>query len=135
MKIYLLSLGAGLLVGMIYSLLNVRSPAPPVLALIGLLGILVGEQLVPLAKSHFGSRACRRLLASSGQAAHVRASPEGRDKMSCRSEHPVKIGIEEKLMTTRRTFLGAASSLAFSHAFSNGQRRRSNQDRSCLHVR
>lgn len=51
MKIYLLSLGAGLLVGAIYSLLNVRSPAPPVVALIGLLGILVGEQLVPLVKS------------------------------------------------------------------------------------
>ncbi|AJD44097.1 XapX domain-containing protein [Rhizobium sp. SEMIA 4085] len=51
MKIYLLSLGAGVLVGVIYSLLNVRSPAPPVVALIGLLGILVGEQLVPLAKS------------------------------------------------------------------------------------
>ncbi|NZD63853.1 XapX domain-containing protein [Rhizobium sp. WYCCWR 11290] len=51
MKLYLLSLGAGLLVGVIYSLLNVRSPAPPVVALIGLLGILVGEQLVPLAKS------------------------------------------------------------------------------------
>ncbi|MGO7386296.1 XapX domain-containing protein [Rhizobium ruizarguesonis] len=51
MKLYLLSLAAGLLVGVIYSLLNVRSPAPPVVALIGLLGILVGEQLVPLAKS------------------------------------------------------------------------------------
>ena len=51
MKIYLLSLGAGLLVGVVYSLLNVRSPAPPVVALIGLLGILVGDQLVPLAKS------------------------------------------------------------------------------------
>ncbi|WP_337270414.1 XapX domain-containing protein [Oryzifoliimicrobium ureilyticus] len=51
MKIYLLSLGAGLLVGIIYSLLNVRSPAPPVVALIGLLGILVGEQLIPFARS------------------------------------------------------------------------------------
>jgi XapX domain-containing protein len=51
MKIYLLSLGAGLLVGVIYSLLNVRSPAPPVIALVGLLGILVGEQIIPLAKS------------------------------------------------------------------------------------
>jgi XapX domain-containing protein len=50
-KVYLLSLGAGLLVGVIYSLLNVRSPAPPVVALIGLLGILVGEQLVPLARN------------------------------------------------------------------------------------
>lgn len=50
MKMYLLSLGAGLLVGVIYSLLNVRSPAPPVIALVGLLGILVGEQAVPLVK-------------------------------------------------------------------------------------
>ena len=41
MKVYLLSLGAGLLVGIVYSLLNVRSPAPPVIALVGLLGILV----------------------------------------------------------------------------------------------
>lgn len=50
MKIYMLSLGAGLLVGIIYSLLGVRSPAPPVVALVGLLGILVGEQIVPVAK-------------------------------------------------------------------------------------
>ena len=51
MKIYVLSLAVGLLVGVIYSLLNVRSPAPPIVALVGLFGILVGEQLVPLAKS------------------------------------------------------------------------------------
>jgi len=50
MRVYLLSLGAGLLVGIVYSLLNVRSPAPPVVALVGLLGILVGEQIVPMAK-------------------------------------------------------------------------------------
>ena len=50
MKVYLLSLGAGLLVGVIYGLLGVKSPAPPVIALLGLLGILAGEQAVPLAK-------------------------------------------------------------------------------------
>jgi XapX domain-containing protein len=50
MKIYLMSLGAGLLVGVIYSLINVRSPAPPVVALVGLLGILIGEQLPPLVR-------------------------------------------------------------------------------------
>jgi len=50
MKIYLVSLGAGVLVGVIYSLLNVRSPAPPLIALVGLLGILVGEQLIPVGK-------------------------------------------------------------------------------------
>ena len=50
MKIYLLSLGAGVLVGMVYSLLNVRSPAPPLVALVGLLGILAGEQVIPVVK-------------------------------------------------------------------------------------
>ena len=50
MKIYLVSLAAGVLVGVIYGLLGVRSPAPPVVALVGLAGILIGEQLVPLAK-------------------------------------------------------------------------------------
>jgi XapX domain-containing protein len=50
MKIYVVSLGVGLLVGVIYGVLNVRSPAPPVIALVGLLGILLGEQLIPLAK-------------------------------------------------------------------------------------
>jgi XapX domain-containing protein len=50
MRIYLVSLGAGVLVGLIYSLLGVRSPAPPLVALVGLLGILAGEQLMPLGK-------------------------------------------------------------------------------------
>jgi XapX domain-containing protein len=50
MKLYLVSLGAGMLVGLIYALLQVRSPAPPVIALIGLLGMLIGEQIVPVAK-------------------------------------------------------------------------------------
>ncbi|NEU95478.1 XapX domain-containing protein [Bradyrhizobium uaiense] len=50
MKIYVLSLGAGLLVGVVYSLLNVRSPAPPLVALVGLLGILAGEQIVPVGR-------------------------------------------------------------------------------------
>lgn len=49
-KFYLFSFGAGLLVGVLYSLLQVRSPAPPVVALVGLLGILVGEQAVPIVK-------------------------------------------------------------------------------------
>lgn len=50
MKLYLLSLGTGLLVGILYSLLHVRSPAPPVAALVGLLGILAGEQLIPASR-------------------------------------------------------------------------------------
>ena len=50
MKPYLLSLGVGVLVGVVYALFQVRSPAPPVIALVGLLGILAGEQLPPLVK-------------------------------------------------------------------------------------
>ena len=50
MKLYLMSLAVGFLVGVIYGALHVRSPAPPVVALVGLLGILVGEQVIPLAK-------------------------------------------------------------------------------------
>jgi XapX domain-containing protein len=50
MKVYLVSFGAGLLVGVVYSLLNVRSPAPPVVALLGLLGILLGEQIIPVGR-------------------------------------------------------------------------------------
>jgi XapX domain-containing protein len=54
MKPYLISLAVGLLVGVIYSMLNVRSPAPPAIALIGLLGMLVGEQALPLVKRAMG---------------------------------------------------------------------------------
>ena len=50
MKTYLVSLALGLLVGVIYALFNVRSPAPPVVALVGLLGILLGEQVPPVIK-------------------------------------------------------------------------------------
>ncbi|MDB5988661.1 MAG: hypothetical protein JWQ10_64 [Herbaspirillum sp.] len=50
MKLYIISLATGLLVGIIYALLQVRSPAPPAIALIGLLGMLVGEQVVPTVK-------------------------------------------------------------------------------------
>ena len=50
MKVYFLSLGVGLLVGVIYSLLNVRSPAPPMVALVGLFGVLIGEQVLPVGK-------------------------------------------------------------------------------------
>ncbi|HEU5435063.1 MAG TPA: DUF1427 family protein [Telluria sp.] len=50
MKVYLISLAAGMLAGLLYSLLNVRSPAPPAIALVGLLGMLLGEQIVPMVK-------------------------------------------------------------------------------------
>ena len=52
MNLYRMSLSAGLLVGIIYALIDVRSPAPPIIALVGLLGILVGEQIPPLVKGY-----------------------------------------------------------------------------------
>lgn len=50
MKPYLLSLSAGVLAGVIYGVLGVNSPAPPIIALLGLLGMLAGEQILPLAR-------------------------------------------------------------------------------------
>jgi XapX domain-containing protein len=50
MRIYLLPLGARILVGVICNFQQVRSPAPPLVALVGLLGILVGEQAIPVGK-------------------------------------------------------------------------------------
>ena len=50
MKPYLIALSIGLMVGAIYSLLGARSPAPPAIALLGLLGMLLGEQAIPLAR-------------------------------------------------------------------------------------
>ncbi|MFO1712050.1 DUF1427 family protein [Pseudomonas aeruginosa] len=44
---YLISLGIGLLVGVLYAVLDFRSPAPPAIALVGLLGMQLGEQLFP----------------------------------------------------------------------------------------
>lgn len=52
MKPYLVSLAIGLLVGGLYALLRVRSPAPPVIALVGLLGMLAGEQGLGLLLEH-----------------------------------------------------------------------------------
>ena len=50
MKLYLLSISSGLLVGVLYGLMSVRSPAPPTIALLGLLGMLLGEKAVPIVK-------------------------------------------------------------------------------------
>ena len=41
----LVSFVVGLGVGVLYGLLRVKSPAPPIIALLGLLGMVLGEQL------------------------------------------------------------------------------------------
>jgi len=45
MKGLFLSFVVGLGVGVLYALVRVKSPAPPIIALLGLLGMVIGEQL------------------------------------------------------------------------------------------
>ena len=49
---YLVSLLMGLAVGVAYGLIQVRSPAPPLIALVGLLGMVLGEQAVDTVRHH-----------------------------------------------------------------------------------
>lgn len=44
MKILLVSFVVGLFVGVFYGVIRVKSPAPPIVALLGLLGMVLGEQ-------------------------------------------------------------------------------------------
>ena len=44
MKVLVLSFVVGLGVGVLYGLIKVKSPAPPIVALLGLLGMVLGEQ-------------------------------------------------------------------------------------------
>ena len=74
MKLYLISLVVGVLVGAIYGLLDVRSPAPPVIALVGLAGILIGEQLVPLAKQWWTHGSLSTVVVSTHLKSHSFAS-------------------------------------------------------------
>ncbi len=71
MKIYLISLGVGILVGVIYCLLNVRSPAPPLVALVGLAGMLVGEQIIPVGKHMLAGSAFHVAWRQSNCTAHI----------------------------------------------------------------
>jgi len=79
MKIYLLSMGAGLLAGLLYSLIGVRSPAPPAVALVGLLGILLGEQMLPAARRLVGATEFGRVF---GHAPNASGRPEADETRS-----------------------------------------------------
>jgi XapX domain-containing protein len=45
MKVLAISFAVGLFVGALYGVIRVKSPAPPIVALLGLLGMVLGEQL------------------------------------------------------------------------------------------
>ena len=63
MKAVLISFAVGLVVGVVYGLLRVKSPAPPLVALVGLLGMVWGEQ------------AAERFLVKAPQPAAVKEPP------------------------------------------------------------
>ena len=64
MKAMLISFAVGLLVGIAYALLRVKSPAPPLVALAGLLGMVWGEQLI------------ERFIAQKGADVHISSTQE-----------------------------------------------------------
>ena len=78
MKASLLSFGAGLVVGVVYSLLGVRSPAAPVVALIGLLSILLGEQIVPVGRRMIAGTSIRAAWQQMRCGQHVFGAMPGR---------------------------------------------------------
>jgi XapX domain-containing protein len=85
---YLISLGAGILAGVLYGLMNVRSPAPPAIALIGLLGMLVGEQVVPVAKRLIdGAPLTRAWFASECQPKMTGVQPGAKNEAADDSRH------------------------------------------------
>lgn len=91
MRVYLLSLAAGLLVGVVYSLLKVRSPAPPMVALVGLFGILVGEQLIPLGKRVLAGQPLTVAWASAGSHQHLFGRLPNADRAEPRSAETMPI--------------------------------------------
>jgi XapX domain-containing protein len=64
---YLVSLLMGLAVGAAYGLVQVRSPAPPMIALVGLFGMVLGQQTVDMAKRHFAPPAKTSIQARWGR--------------------------------------------------------------------
>ncbi|HYD63563.1 MAG TPA: DUF1427 family protein [Noviherbaspirillum sp.] len=90
MKLYLISLGAGILAGIIYGLLHVRSPAPPVVALLGLLGMLIGEQVVPLAGKLLKGGAITAAWFSSECVPKITGAPVPPDKVATVAENRVE---------------------------------------------
>lgn len=80
MKLYALSLGAGLLVGVVYSLLQVRSPAPPLVA-------LVGEQIVPVGRHLLQGMDLRSACSKTQATEHVLGELPGRKSTDADRQH------------------------------------------------
>jgi XapX domain-containing protein len=72
---YLVSLLMGLAVGVAYGLVEVRSPAPPLIALVGLLGMVLGQQALDMARHHFAPPAPTSIQQTSIQHTAIQQAP------------------------------------------------------------
>ena len=72
---YLISLGVGLVVGLLYYLVRVQSPAPPLIALAGLLGIVIGEHAIPFVQG--------QIRAPDAQTQHAQTVAKSEPASSC----------------------------------------------------
>jgi XapX domain-containing protein len=64
MRVLLISFVVGLLVGVLYGVIRVKSPAPPIVALLGLFGMVLCEQAG-------GWLLTKKILAANVASAHV----------------------------------------------------------------
>ncbi|KAA1014322.1 DUF1427 family protein [Paraburkholderia panacisoli] len=73
---YVISLGVGFAVGLLYWLLKVQSPAPPLIALAGLLGMVLGEHAIPVVKAQlFAQTSTVQIAEQTKRAAVERPAP------------------------------------------------------------
>ncbi|MFM0631134.1 DUF1427 family protein [Paraburkholderia xenovorans] len=66
---YIISLGVGFGIGLLYWLLKVQSPAPPLIALAGLLGMVLGEHAIPVVKAQLFAQTATVQVADARQGA------------------------------------------------------------------
>ena len=76
---YLVSLLMGLAVGAVYGVVQVSSPAPPMIALVGLFGMVLGQQAIDMAKRHFVPPAQTAIQRDVGGARAERTLPVAND--------------------------------------------------------
>ena len=76
---YIISLGVGFGVGLLYWLLKVQSPAPPLIALAGLLGMVLGEHAIPVVKAQFFTQTAAAQVAEPLKGASVPKPGAGKE--------------------------------------------------------
>jgi XapX domain-containing protein len=83
MKGLLISFVVGLLVGVVYGFIRVKSPAPPIVALLGLLGMVIGEQAG-------GWLLTKKIHAENAASFHLAKEHEDQQRPNLQSVNPTK---------------------------------------------